>query len=371
MAFTPNLGLPIDVVSQTPGPGWATDIEQTKLLLDVHSHASGLGVPVPVAGLNINSSIPMGGFGLSNAGMLGLANQLTTSSGQVNFLFAYGGNLYWNQGSGVPIQLTTTTGINVAGVGGISGLAGTTGAWTYSAALTTFIGTADTGKSAAVDAGALTIRETNVLNAQGVRLKSPTSLAAGYDLTLPPSLPTISASSGVWMASSAGAMGIGRINDFGFYVYSTRSKTGIAQQTFATLYGDNVVKDVAGGYSTSQAVFTIPANGDWLFGWNVPGQVTTGSGGFLQSALVINSGAGGLSSAYGASAKIYAGGQQGDSGRSFGLPGQFVYMNGRVGDRVKVGLWWDESGSHTAGQTASMIMASGYNYFYGTLLRQG
>lgn len=371
MAVTSNMGIPIDVVSVTPGPSWAVDLELSKNIIDAHTHVSGAGVPVPTAGLNINASIPMGGFGLSNAGLMGLGNQLTTSSGSVNFLYAFGGNLYWNQGSGVPIQLTTTTGINVSGIGGITGLAGTTGAWTYSAALTTFIGTADTGKSAAVDAGALTIRETNVLNANGVRFKSPSGLAAGYDLTLPPSLPSITTSSGVWMASNAGAMGVGRINDFGFYVYSTRSKTGIASQTFATMYGDNVVKDTASAYSTSQAIYTIPANGDWLFGWNVPGQVTTGSGGFLQSALIVNSGAGGLSSAYGASAKIYAGGSQGDGGRSFGLPGTFVYMNARVGDRIKVGLHWDENGSHTAGQTASMTLASGYNYFYGVLLRQG
>lgn len=370
MASTPNMFLPLDTVGTTPGPAWAVDLEQTKLLIDAHTHVSGLGVPVPTAGLNINSNIPMGGFGLSNAGLLGLANQLTTSSGQVNFLFAYGGNLYWNQGSGVPIQLTTTTGINVAGVGGISGLAGTTGAWTYSAALTTFIGTADTGKSAAVDAGALTIRETNVLNANGVRFKSPTSLAAGYDLTLPASIPAISTSSGVWMASSAGAMGVGRLNDYAFYVYSTyATKTGIAQQAQATMFGNNVVKDVASAYNSSQGIFTVPANGDWQFQWSLSGGVTTGSGGFLRSAIVINSGVGGDPNQFGTAVKMGTGmaGAQGD----WQLPGQFLYVNGRVGDRVKVTLYWDAEGAHTAGQTARMLTVSGQNYFQGYLLRQG
>ena len=340
MATTSNMGLPIDVVSVTPGPGWATDLEQTKLLIDAHTHVSGYGVPVPTAGLNINASIPMGGFGLSSAGLMGLSN-----------------------------QLTTTTGLNISGFGGIAGLAGTTGAWTYSAALTTFIGTADTNKSAAVDAGAVTIRETNVANAKGVRLKTTTGLAADYDLTFPSAL---AATSGVMGIDSTGQIATGKLSVSGlmpcnqFYVYGEWASKTVPIGGFHTMFANRVVKDTASAYNQAQGIYTIPADGDWVFGWEMPGNVTTGSGGFLQSQLMVNSGA---PTAYGASSKIWAGGSQGFTGIAHSLPGTFLYMNAKVGDRAKVGIWWDEAGSHTAGQSAAVLLTSGSNYFYGYQLR--
>lgn len=274
MAVTSNMGLPIDQVSITPGPSWATDLEQTKLLLDVHTHVSGMGVPVPTAGLNINSSIPMGGYGLSNAGMLGLANQLTTSSGQVNFLFAYAGNLYWNQGSGVPIQLTTTTGINVSGVGGISGLTGTTGAWTYSAALTTFIGTADTNKSAAIDVGAVTVRETNVANSQGVTLRATPGLTSGYTLTLPSG--QAQAAYPLSVTSSGAVFTSAQLRAFNQIAVTVPNGLGEAFRPIAGGY--------FGGVNQPHQSFLIPAGSirpgstirTTVLGWSQMGTTTTG-----------------------------------------------------------------------------------------------
>lgn len=358
MAVTSNMGLPIDQVSITPGPSWATDLEQTKLLIDVHTHVSGLGVPVPTAGLNINSSIPMGGFGLSSAGLMGLSNQLTTSSGQVNFLYAFGGNLYWNQGSGVPIQLTTTTGINVSGVGGISGLTGTTGAWTYSAALTTFIGTADTNKSAAIDVGAVTIRETNVLNANGVKFASPTSLSAGYTITLP---------SGTMIGSGLMAYrpgtGANPVLEYSpqraFYVTRTNAFVPgqIARGATATFFGDTTVKDTTGSYNQQQGIYTCPVDGDYFFTWAFGAQVTTGSGGWLQSGLVINS----SSNVKQANSVMWVG----NRGAEVTLPGSHLYMNARSGDRVKMVLIWDENVLHSSAAAASISPTSGINFFAG------
>ena len=373
MATTSNMGLPIDVVSTTPGPAWATDLEQTKLLIDAHTHVSGYGVPVPTAGLNINASIPMGGFGLSSAGLMGLSNQLTTSSGSVNFLYAYGGNLYWNQGSGVPIQLTTTTGLNVSGFGGISGLAGTTGAWTYSAALTTFIGTADTNKSAAVDAGAVTIRETNVANAKGVRLKTTTGLAADYDLTMPASIPGITASSGVLMVSSAGATGVGRLGDYAFHVYQDagHSPYVVASQGYQTLFGNKVLKDVGGGWQVNQSgVYTIPADGDWMFNVQMGGTVTTGSGGFMAPVLVVNSGdPASLTGivALGPSVLHWVGTREDEQFAGM----TWLYTNAKVGDKVKAGLIWDRVGNESSTMNCAGMMQSGLNWFSGYMVRGG
>ena len=274
MATTPNMSIPQDIVGTTPGPSWAVDLELTKNIIDAHTHVSGAGIPVPTAGLNINASIPMGGFGLSSAGLMGLSNQLTTSSGSVNFLYAYGGNLYWNQGSGVPIQLTTTTGLNISGFGGIAGLAGTTGAWTYSAALTTFIGTADTNKSAAVDAGAVTIRETNVANSQGVTLRATPGLTSGYTLTLPSgqaqaAYPLSVTSSGTIFASA-------QLRAFNQIAVTVPNGLGQAFRPIAGGY--------FGGVNQPHQSFLIPAGSirpgstirTTVLGWSQMGTTTTG-----------------------------------------------------------------------------------------------
>lgn len=204
MPNSPNMGLSILTPSITTGPGWATSLESDKLLLDAHTHVSGQGVPVPTAGLNINANLPLGGHNLQHAGTLGLDNQTTTASGvTASIFYAYAGDIYWNNGSAVPVQLTSGSAIAASSIGGITGLAGTSAALTYSQALTTFIATADVGKSAALDAGAVTIRQTNTSSAKGVTLSSPASLGADYTITLPTAVPS---RSGVMILSPTGVV---------------------------------------------------------------------------------------------------------------------------------------------------------------------
>jgi len=61
MAVTPNMLLPLDpYVGQsnaTPGPQWASDIETTKGLVDLHTHGAGKGSPIislqpPITGVS-------------------------------------------------------------------------------------------------------------------------------------------------------------------------------------------------------------------------------------------------------------------------------------------------------------------------------
>ena len=250
MANTSNMGLPIDVPSVTTGPAWATDLESMKLLIDTHTHTSGTGVQIPTAGLNINANLPFGGFGATNFGLLGLASQATTSSGTANLFYQSAGNIYWNNATGVPIQITSGSSINVASIGGITGLSGTTGAWTYSAALTTFIGTADTNKSAAIDVGAATIRQTNTANAKGITVSSPSALANDYTLTLPTGVTT----SGIVAMSASGVL----------YAMGPRAGNFVVTNAGVNFVIFNNTKivcgGIAGGDNLPSASFRIPAN---------------------------------------------------------------------------------------------------------------
>lgn len=191
MGNTPFMGLPIDLPGVTTGPQWALDLETTKLTIDAHTHVSGQGQPIPSAGLNINSALPFGNNPATGLSYAGLQAQTTTQSGVLLAgLYQVGGNVYWNNSAGVPVQITAG-GVLATASSGITGMAGTSAAVTYSQALSTFTFTSAATLSAAIDAGALTIRQTGVANSQGVTLKSPSGLAGSYNITMPSGLPAV------------------------------------------------------------------------------------------------------------------------------------------------------------------------------------
>lgn len=250
MANTPNLSLGISIPGTTPGPQWATTLEANNLIIDSHTHVSGQGIAVPTAGVNINATLPFNTFGASSVGTIGLTSQSTTASGTGSIFYNKSGNVYWNNASGVPIQLTTGNSINVASVGGITGLGGTTGAFTYSDALKAFIATADTAKSAAIDAGAYTVRETNVANAKGVTIKSPTSLLSDYNLTVPSGLPVTA--SGLLTMNSTGGMAVIAVGGAGVQVGYALTTTQ-AQTSGSTVFDTGAPVSNTGDLYLTQA----------------------------------------------------------------------------------------------------------------------
>jgi hypothetical protein len=105
-----------------------------------------------------------------------------------NQIYVKSGELYFQDNSGTNVQITSGGAVNIAGVGGITGLSGTTAAVTYSDILKTFILTQSSGVSAKLDVGRVAIRD-EVAAANAVTIKSPSALGANYTLTLPPAVP--------------------------------------------------------------------------------------------------------------------------------------------------------------------------------------
>jgi hypothetical protein len=102
-----NLNLP--VVTQTLGPEWATQLNTALEVVDLHDHSSGKGVKVKTAGLDINADLTFAGFRALNLQASQYTSQALPLSGALNANSVYvsGGNLYFTNGSGVSIQLTT------------------------------------------------------------------------------------------------------------------------------------------------------------------------------------------------------------------------------------------------------------------------
>lgn len=181
-----NMGMPIPGVGNTTGPTWASDLNTSLNIIDGHNHSIGSGVQITPDGLNINSDLS---FGSNNALSLlkaGFTSQLSALTG-TNFLSFVAGNLYVNDGSGN--QIPITAGGGVAGSPGSIGSLTSPASATYSAGSKLFLWQSGSSKAAAMDNGAITIRETDVASAKGITIASPVSLAADYNLTLPTALP--------------------------------------------------------------------------------------------------------------------------------------------------------------------------------------
>lgn len=191
MSTTPFMNLNLPTVSVTAGPDWATQLNTVFQNIDDHDHSSGKGVKVKPSGLDINSDLTMAANNLTNIRSLRLfeyAAALSTAN-DLACLYNVSGELYYNDGLGNQIQLTSGGGLNASSVGGIGGdYASSTASATYSSASKTYSFLQNTGVRGNVDVANVLIREATS-GANAITLKSPTSLAAGYDLTLPGSLP--------------------------------------------------------------------------------------------------------------------------------------------------------------------------------------
>lgn len=254
-----NMSLPIPTVGVDEGPDYADNINACLTLLDIHTHSAGSGVAITPSGLNINATLTFANNALTNAQYLGMFLQ-TSNPSTLGALYYKGVDLYFNDGSGNHIQMTTSGG--VAGTPGAIGSLVSPAAATYSLGSTKFVWTADTNKYAAMDSGELFIRETNVASPNYVNVKSPSSLAANYTLTLPTALP---GSTQYLACSSAGALSTVSADAIGQAMTSTGSnaisvsRTRSSSQSVGT-GGVAISTTSTGLFSTTGTSFTAVTN---------------------------------------------------------------------------------------------------------------
>src|SRR4051794_17126624 len=128
---TPGMGLvlPVSGVSQAlgvapPGQSGGALINAAFSVVDTHTHAPGSGVPVPTSGIAINAALSFNGFDAMNLRTTQFSGITLGSLGVTdrNCLLASSGDLYFVDGSGNQVRLTSAGG--VAGTpGAIAGLA--------------------------------------------------------------------------------------------------------------------------------------------------------------------------------------------------------------------------------------------------------
>lgn len=188
---TPFMELTLPVVSSTVGPEWASLLNAALTLVDAHDHTEDKGARITPAAININANLEFNdkdAYELRSARFNNQDAPLATIN-DVRSLYVSGSNLYYNNGTGTAVQITSGAGLNAASLGGIGGDYATSSASvSYSNSNKTFSFTQTANTSAHLDVGNVVIRQATA-SAHGITVKSPNSLSAAYNFILPTGLP--------------------------------------------------------------------------------------------------------------------------------------------------------------------------------------
>lgn len=254
--ITPNMGLTEPGIGNTTSPTWAQDLNTDLSIVDGHNHAPGSGVQVNPSGLNINADLPFNGNNLTSLNSE-VFKGAVVGTPSVLSVFTNGTDLFYKDINGNSIQLTKAGGPN-AGTGNIQNLPSTPmgGAgisWVNSQS--TFQLLADNGTSAAnIDVGSAIIRYPGSYptpSGNYIELRAPSSLATGFNIVFPATLP--------------GASSFLSIDSSGNLAASIPTSQGIATGniangavTFPKIQASNyVISGSSGNYTNSSGTHTV------------------------------------------------------------------------------------------------------------------
>ena len=249
-------------VGVTTGPTWASDLNTS---IDVNADME----------FNQNSASE-----LKNLIFDSSVTAATTSYS----LYQSSGNIYWRNGSGTAVQITTGSSVN-AGAGSITGMAGTDAGVTYTNVAKTFnffcdSGNTDFGKLAHADLLLYRFTDDNVADTDYVTVSySTASSGSGGTLTVPAETGTILSTS----TNYAGAINIATSNSnnnialkphgTGFILVGNGGATGKVTSNGAY----DLILSTNSGTNSSTIAITDAVNGDITIACNGTGDIECSS----------------------------------------------------------------------------------------------
>jgi hypothetical protein len=210
---------------------WDTIFDTSYQLIDAHDHTTGKGVKVPVAALNVTSDVSWSSGGTSHAitdlvaiDFAAVASSAVTALAGALWLNSADSNLYWRTPGGSNVQLTDGAALNVsaftggiggdyAGVGALVIFDDATDSYWFQQQIGAGVRQYARMRNADVDLYEYKANPAAGVPTNRVRLASPTSLAASYQVTFPASVPGATValqmgSTGVLTASNAFTGGV-------------------------------------------------------------------------------------------------------------------------------------------------------------------
>jgi len=180
----------------TLGPAWAQQLNTilTTTISD-HNHEAGSGTRLSQDALLVDGTFPMNDNTISTVKNVALQNQTIVPT-DARAIYSLSNNLYYRNGSGASVQITSGNSLAAASVAGITGLAGSDGEVTYAGGNFTF--TKSNGASkAGVYVGNVRVFDNAGAGSNSVNIIQPNVIAGSktlilpaQNLTLPQTLPT-------------------------------------------------------------------------------------------------------------------------------------------------------------------------------------
>lgn len=260
-----TLTLPDVGAGGTPGTTWASYLNTALTTIDLHDHTSGKGTQVPTAGLSIDADLDFNTNGILDTEFVQLSTLVAKPTPTVT-LYSKGVDLYFQDGSGNEVRITQSAalaGSASSGFGGDYGLGDELA--TYSDLTKTYSFLQDTSPSvpAKLYSADISIGEATT-SPNVITIKSPTSLAASYNLTLPTALP---ASTKKLQVSSSGVMSFYTDPVADYCVYDGPSGASVSYNTStswaALAISDTVFESSGTHVSRSGNDFTFSATGTY------------------------------------------------------------------------------------------------------------
>lgn len=192
---SPNMNMPVPVVSVDPGPDWATDINACLSVIDSHNHTTGQGVAITPDAMNISSDLPFNDNNLTTARSIRFSPQMSplAAAADLGCIYESGVDLYYNDGAGNQIRITQSGSVTGSS-GTITGLPSGTASASYAAGTFTFQSATNTPASMVVGPTTISRADTSGF---GVTLSASSLQAANYGLVFPAALPGAQAVIGV------------------------------------------------------------------------------------------------------------------------------------------------------------------------------
>tara|TARA_R110002167_G_scaffold4000_3_gene19082 strand:+ start:398 stop:1342 length:945 start_codon:yes stop_codon:yes gene_type:complete len=270
-------------VGVTTGPTWASDLNTSIDAVDGHDHSTNKGVRITPAAINVNADMEFNQNSASELKNLIFDSSVTAATTSYS-LYQSSGNIYWRNGSGTAVQITTGSSVN-AGAGSITGMAGTDAGVTYTNVAKTFnffcdSGNTDFGKLAHADLLLYRFTDDNVADTDYVTVSySTASSGSGGTLTVPAETGTILSTS----TNYAGAINIATSNSnnnialkphgTGFILVGNGGATGKVTSNGAY----DLILSTNSGTNSSTIAITDAVNGDITIACNGTGDIECSS----------------------------------------------------------------------------------------------
>jgi len=270
-------------IGTTTGPQWATDLNTSLDAVDGHDHSTNKGVRITPAGVNINADLEFNEYSATE--LKNVIFSTATAATTAYSVYQASGNLYWRNGSGTAVQITTGSSVN-AGSGSISGMTSTDAGVTYADGSKTFnfftdSGNEDYGKMAHADLLLFKYTNDNTGDTDYVTIAANAGVSGSSGTIYVPS------ENGTFLTTAtsyAGAINIATSNSnnnialkphgTGFVLVGNGGATGKVTSNGAY----DLVLDTNSGTNSSYITITDAANGNISLVNNGTGEVVIGSG---------------------------------------------------------------------------------------------